>query len=116
MQPNLMPEPIALQPYLSVDELEKRYRQAKVPAERTQFQIIWLVAQGKSTQDVASLIGYNPSWVEQLICRYNQLGSEQFIDQKNNKPGLLINRLLAQFNAFSPTQSEFRQESFFQLN
>ncbi len=113
MQPNLMSEPITLQAYLSVDELERRYRQAKVPAERTQFQIIWLVAQGKSTEEAASITGYNFQWVYQLICRYNQLGSEEFIDKRHKKPALFFIRLLTQVNAPSTINEDFVQEGFF---
>ncbi|MBD0304403.1 MAG: helix-turn-helix domain-containing protein [Tolypothrix sp. T3-bin4] len=113
MQPNLMSEPIALQAYLSVDELERRYRQAKVPAERTQFQIIWLVAQGKSTEEAASITGYNPQWVYQLICRYNQQGSEEFIDKRHKNPVLFLIHLLTQVNASSTINEDFVQEGFF---
>lgn len=94
MQPAPPSQQIALQPYLSLDELETRYRRAKVAVERSQFQIIWLVAQGKSVEEVAALTGYNSSWVYQLIERYNQHGAEALMHQWRNIRGLLFVRIV----------------------
>lgn len=47
-----------LQPYLSVDELELRYRRAKEPNERIWWQILWLLAQGRTATELSSIIGY----------------------------------------------------------
>jgi len=122
MQPNPMSEPITLQPHLSIDALEMRYRRAKAPiersqlqiakapTERSQLQIVWLIAQGKSTEEAASITGYNPNWVYQLICRYNQVGPEEFIDKRNQNPALFLSRLLTQVNAFSAIKDDFVQE------
>jgi transposase len=110
MQPNPMSEPITLQPHLSIDALEMRYRRAKAPIERSQLQILWLIAQGKSTEEAASITGYNPNWVYQLICRYNQVGPEEFIDKRNQNPALFLSRLLTQVNAFSAIKDDFVQE------
>lgn len=93
MQPAPLPQQIALQPYLSLDELERRYRRAKVPVERSQFQIIWLVAQGKSVEEVAALTGHNYPWVYQLIWRYNQHGAKALTDKWHNKRGWLFMRI-----------------------
>jgi transposase len=110
MQPNPMSEPITLQPHLSIDALEMRYRRAKAPTERSQLQIVWLIAQGKSTEEAASITGYNPNWVYQLICRYNQVGPEEFIDKRHKNPALFLSRLLTQINAFSAIKDDFVQE------
>lgn len=93
MQPDPPSQQIALQPYLTLDELETRYRRAKMPVERSQFQIIWLVAQGNSVEEVAALTGHNYSWVYQLIQRYNQHGAEALANQWRNNRGLLFVRI-----------------------
>ncbi|MFN6562869.1 MAG: hypothetical protein RMY28_024185 [Nostoc sp. ChiSLP01] len=41
-----------------MEELEKGYRQGKEPVLRTHYQIIWLLAKGMSTQQVAAVTGY----------------------------------------------------------
>jgi len=58
-----MPKRIIIAPHLSVEELEHRYRQAKDPVERSHYQIIWLLAQGKLSQEVASVTGYSRIWI-----------------------------------------------------
>ena len=44
-----MPRRICRKPYLSIDELENRYRQSKNAIARTHYQTIWLLALGKTT-------------------------------------------------------------------
>jgi hypothetical protein len=44
---------IHLQPHLSVDELERRYRSATEPHERTWWQILWLLAQGHTATELS---------------------------------------------------------------
>ena len=56
---------IHLQPYLSIDELEHRYRTAKEPNERTWWQILWLLAQGRTATELSAVIGYRAYWIGQ---------------------------------------------------
>src|SRR6478609_618806 len=65
---------IHLQPHLSVDDLERRYRVAKEPNERTWWQILWLLSQGRSGREVATVTGYSPYWIGQIAKRYNAEG------------------------------------------
>lgn len=44
---------IHLQPHLPVVELERRYRAAKEPHERSWWQILWLLAQGWTATELA---------------------------------------------------------------
>ena len=44
-----MPKKIKLKAHLSTAELENRYREATDPVERSHYQIVWLIAQGKTT-------------------------------------------------------------------
>lgn len=53
-----MPKRINLEPHFSAEEFFNFYRQASDPIERTRYQIIWLLAQGRLTEDVAKVTGY----------------------------------------------------------
>ena len=49
---------IHLHTYLRVYELERRYRSTKDPSERTWWQILWLLAQGRTATAVDGVTGY----------------------------------------------------------
>jgi hypothetical protein len=53
-----MPKRLKLEPHQTPSELSKLYRQASDPIERTRYQIIWLLATGRVTEDVAEVTGY----------------------------------------------------------
>jgi hypothetical protein len=53
-----MPKRLKLEPHQTPWELSKLYRQASDPIERTRYQIIWLLATGRVTEEVASVTGY----------------------------------------------------------
>jgi transposase len=65
---------ITLQPHLSSAELEPRYRSAKEPNERSWWQIVWLLSQGRTGREVATVTGYSPYWIGQIAKRYNAEG------------------------------------------
>jgi transposase len=67
---------IHLRPDLSVDELERRYRAAKEPHERTWWQILWLLSRGQLAKDIAESTGYSRYWIGQIAKRYNAEGAE----------------------------------------
>lgn len=67
---------IHLRPDLSVDELERCYRAAKEPHERTWWQILWLLARGQLAKDIAESTGYSRYWIGQIAKRYNAEGPE----------------------------------------
>ena len=71
-----MPKRISVAAHLSLEELEQRYRQAKDGRESRQYQIIWLLAQGKKTEEVEEITGYSRTWMYALVKRYNELGVE----------------------------------------
>lgn len=50
-----MPKRIEIAPHLSINELQAKYRGAKNAVMRSQYQIIWLLASGKKTEEVAFL-------------------------------------------------------------
>ncbi|MCT7986648.1 helix-turn-helix domain-containing protein [Laspinema sp. A4] len=82
-----MPRRITIQPHLSVAELESRYRKSKDPVERTHYQIIWLLAKGLSTEQVAEVTGYCRDWIRQVAHRYNKEGSAGLGDRRHENPG-----------------------------
>jgi hypothetical protein len=63
-----------LQPHLPVDALERRYRAAKEPHERSWWQILWLLAQGRTATELVGVTGYSAYWIGQIAKRYNQQG------------------------------------------
>jgi transposase len=67
---------IRLEPHLAVDELERRYRAAKEPHERSWWQLLWLLAKGHTARELAEVTGYSAYWIGQIAKRYNAAGPE----------------------------------------
>ena len=82
-----MPKRISIEPHLSIEELEQRYRQAKDPIERSHYQIIWLLAQGRTSEEVALVTGYKRSWIYELVWGYNRIGPETLGDGRRTNIG-----------------------------
>lgn len=82
-----MPKRLHLQPYLSTDDLERRYRGAHDPVLRSHYQIIWLLSQGRLTREVTAITGYSANWVRELAHRYNREGSAGLGDRRAANPG-----------------------------
>ena len=61
-------------------ELEARYRAAGDVAQARHAQAIWLLAQGRTVSEVASVLAFTPRWVEMLATRYNARGPEALGD------------------------------------
>ena len=76
-----------LTPHLRLDELENRYRQAADPVERSQWQIIWLLSKGLSTNQVVEATGYSPTWISTIVQRYNTEGAAGVGDRRHRNPG-----------------------------
>jgi transposase len=82
-----MPKRLKLEPHQTPSELSKLYRQASDLIERTRYQIIWLLATGRVTEDVASVTGYCRNSIYRLVRRYNQLGVNGLKDKRHQHPG-----------------------------
>jgi hypothetical protein len=67
---------IHLRTDLSVDELERRYRAAKEPHERSWWQILWLLSRGQKAKDIAQSTGYSAYWIGQIAKRDHAEGAE----------------------------------------
>ncbi len=82
-----MQQRIEVAPHLSVPELEARERAARDPVEHTRLQVIRLLAQGRTSRDVAEISGYTQKWVRVLAGRYNRLGPDALRDGRHRNPG-----------------------------
>lgn len=74
---------IQIAPHLSTDDVERRYRQAHEPHERTWWQIVWLVSRGQTAKAVADTTGYSAYWVGQIVARYNAEGPAGMINRRH---------------------------------
>lgn len=82
-----MPRRIAIKPHLSIEELRTRYRNSSEPTERSHYQIIWLLAEGKPTEQVAEMTGYSRNWIYELVWGYNRLGVKSLGDKRKQNQG-----------------------------
>jgi transposase len=88
-----MAQRVRIAPHLSRDELEQRYRRCRDPVERSQWQMLWLLAGGVPTAEVARVTGYSVRWVQEIARRY-RAGPEAIGDRRHANPGAapLLNR------------------------
>src|SRR5690348_5052284 len=74
---------IRLTTHLSVEELERRYRAAHEPHERTWWQILWLLARGQTATAIAASTGYTRTWIGQIAKRYNTEGPAGMVNRQH---------------------------------
>ncbi|EKD06378.1 hypothetical protein SPLC1_S543230 [Arthrospira platensis C1] len=82
-----MPRRISIAPHLSTEELGRADHQAQEGLESRQYQIIWLLAKGKTTEEVQEITGYSRIWIYELVKRYNQLGLKGLGARRKGNPG-----------------------------
>ncbi len=83
--------------YLSIGELERRYRACEDACSARHYQTIWLLAQGHTVPEVSALTSFVPRWIEELRARYNALGPQALGDLRRNNgtlPSVLKPELL----------------------
>jgi transposase len=73
--------------HLSAEELGRRYRAARDRVERGHLQAVWLLAQGRSTAEVAGITGYGGRWVAEIVRRYNGAGPDGLGDRRRGNAG-----------------------------
>jgi transposase len=78
---------LRLQPHLSPAQLKRRYRTCRDAKEARRWQALWLVSQGARAQQAAQTVGFDASWVRQLIHRYNAQGPGGLLDGHRARPG-----------------------------
>ena len=71
----------------TVEELEARFRAAKDVVERSHCQVVWLLAKGHSTAEVAEIVALSPRWVNALARRYEAEGAEALGDRRRRNAG-----------------------------
>jgi hypothetical protein len=94
---------IHLVSYLTTADLEKRYRAAKEPHERSWWQILWLLSQGQMATTIALSTGYSAPWIGQLAKRYNVEGPAGMVNRQHMRvrptPTLLSSAQLDELRA-----------------
>jgi transposase len=77
---------MVIAPHLPIEELQQRYRAAEDPVARSQWHILWLLAQGMPTAQVAQVSGYGVRWIQEIARRY-RAGPEAIGDRRHANPG-----------------------------
>ena len=83
--------------HLSPAQLQARYRMSGDARLARHYQVIWLLAQGRSCAEAAQLTSFARRWVEQLLARYNAFGPASLGDRRRGngaKPRLLTPEML----------------------
>ena len=70
--------------HLSVAEHQASYRGSKGATLARHFQVIWLVAEGRTVTETARLTGFVRRWVEELVVRYNRYGPSSLGDRRRS--------------------------------
>jgi transposase len=84
--------------HLSVAELQAGWRESRDATRARHYQVIWLLAQGRSCAEVERLTGFVRRWVEELVERYNRFGPSSLGDRRRGngaKPKILTPEILA---------------------
>src|SRR5262245_28243564 len=78
---------ISIRADLSVEELERRSRPAQDPVARSQWQIVWLLARGRPSEQVGETTGYSVTWIYTVARRYTADGEQGIGDGRHGNPG-----------------------------
>ena len=68
--------------HLSLAELQAGYRTSEDATLARHYQVIWLLARGRSRGETAALTSFARRWVEQLLARYNAFGPSSLGDRR----------------------------------
>lgn len=82
-----MARKMTVAPHLTVEALQQRYRAAEDPVARSHWQMLWLLAQGMPTAEVARVTSYGVRWVQEVARRYRAGGPEAIGDRRHTNPG-----------------------------
>ena len=82
-----MAKRVTVQTELTTEELHDRYRSATNAVERTHWHILWLMKEGHTPDEIASMLGYTARWVRTIVQRWNTAGERGMRDQRLTQPG-----------------------------
>jgi transposase len=82
-----MARTLTIAPHLPIEELQRRYRAAEDPVARSHWQMLWLLAQGVPTAEVARVTSYGVRWVQEIARRYRAGGPTAVGDRRHANPG-----------------------------
>jgi transposase len=82
-----MAQKMTVAPHVTVEELEQRYRGAEDRVARSQWHILWLLAGGMRTAEVARVTGYGVRWIQEVARRYRDGGADAVGDRRHANPG-----------------------------
>ncbi len=71
-----------------VKELKAAYRSSTDAVERRRIQAVWLLAEGKSREEVRAVTAYAHTSLIGIIHGYNEAGLMGLKDKRHNNPGL----------------------------
>lgn len=54
-----MPKLVTIEKHLTVEQLEQRYRNVREVTEKIHYQVIWLLATGRTCLEVSEVTGYS---------------------------------------------------------
>ncbi len=76
------------------ERLERLYRKAADPVERTHLLMVWRMSLGDSVGEVAEMVGYSRKWTTEIAKRYASGGVEALGDRRHGNPGAKERALL----------------------
>ncbi len=82
-----MARTIKLEPHLTVDELDQRYKTTADAPTARRWQALWLIAQGATAKAATAVVGLRSAWVRLLVQRSNQHGPTALPDHRHTNPG-----------------------------
>src|SRR5690348_2347240 len=66
----------------TTEELHEHYRNEANTVERTHWHILWLMKEGHTPDEIASMLGYTARWIRTIVGRYNRGGEQAIVDQR----------------------------------
>ena len=70
-------------------ELRAGYRGGGDATRARHYQVIWLLAQGRTVAETARLTSFAPRWIEELLARYNAFGPSSLGDRRRGDLALV---------------------------